>query len=149
MVRFDKDNAGPIWTKQDNVNGMGWRMGIGTGPSLTFSWVSNATYKLSLSVDTLASNEWTHVVAVVDGPAGDDVSLYTNGIPAVNVTTNNNTLKDLAVGNEPTNNIPVAIGSRDSGGNVYMGDVDELHIHGAALTAGEIAERWGLFNDYE
>jgi hypothetical protein len=78
---------------------------------------------------------WTHVAAELDGNAGT-LSIYTNGVLAVQLATNVRPFGDLLPDQSPG----IGIGNVNDGGNQFpfVGDLDEISLYNRALTVGEI-----------
>ncbi|MEO1652365.1 MAG: LamG-like jellyroll fold domain-containing protein, partial [Bacteroidota bacterium] len=83
------------------------------------------------SVATIATNQWTHVAATWDGSAWN---LYINGQLSSSTGTNPQGRKPQWVSQEMT------IGALPTGGDVFMGLLDELRFYDYALTEAEIAQ---------
>ncbi len=84
--------------------------------------------------------EWTHVAAVWDGSAGT-MSLYTNGVLAVQTATRVRPIGELI----PEMSPGLGIGNLNDGGNnfPFIGDLDEIALYGRALSVDEINAIYG------
>ncbi|MDD5139888.1 MAG: immunoglobulin domain-containing protein [Verrucomicrobiales bacterium] len=84
---------------------------------------------------TLPYFQWTHVAATLDGSSGT-MSIYTNGVLAVQTVTTSRPFGDLIPGESPG----VGIGNLNDGGNTFpfLGDIDEIGLYDRALSVGEI-----------
>jgi alpha-tubulin suppressor-like RCC1 family protein len=78
---------------------------------------------------------WTHVAATLDGSSGT-LSIYTNGVLAVQTNTNIRPFGSLLADQSPG----VGIGNLNDGANnfPFIGDIDEIGLYNRALSAGEI-----------
>jgi hypothetical protein len=92
-----------------------------------------------LWVETIASvndGVWHFLVATYDGSGqASGIRLYVDGT-AVVTTIYTNTLNGLTT----LNNVPVTIGSRDTGAVPYSGLLDEAAIFGTALAAAQVRQ---------
>jgi hypothetical protein len=88
------------------------------------------------SIDTtLPYLVWTHVAAVLDDSAGT-ISLYTNGVLAVQTSTDIRPFGAL----QPDQSPGIGIGNLNDGGNnfPFIGDIDEVGLYNRALSAAEV-----------
>jgi|GEM_PF-1135958 len=83
---------------------------------------------------------WTHLAATLDGSSGT-LSIYTNGVLAVQTNTTIRPFGSLQAGQSPG----VGIGNVNDGANnfPFLGDIDEISLYNRALSAGEIQAIYG------
>jgi hypothetical protein len=93
---------------------------------------SYRTYTTAFSLNT-----WYHIAVVKTG-AGDNVSVYKNGILL--------TVYSGSVGSTPTSSSDLVVGKYRSGSFGFDGRVDELAIYNTALTAGDILNHFNARN---
>jgi hypothetical protein len=81
-------------------------------------------------------NQWTHLAGTLDGSTGT-MSLYTNGVLAVQTVTTIQPIGQLVPGDSPG----IGIGNVNDGINnfPFQGDIDEIALYNRALSAGEVA----------
>jgi hypothetical protein len=83
---------------------------------------------------------WHFLAGAYDGSGqAGGIRLYLDGVPVATFTVQNG-----LSGGSTLNNVPVTIGSRDSGGSAYNGLLDEAAIFGTALSAAQVLQ---LAND--
>jgi subtilisin-like proprotein convertase family protein len=83
----------------------------------------------------LIYNQWWHVAATLDGSTGN-MSLYTNGVLASQITTAFRPFGNLIPGDKPG----IGIGNVNDGQNnfPFIGDIDEISLYNRALSAREV-----------
>jgi hypothetical protein len=99
-----------------------WRAGNDSNDVLVWEEASPAGWR----------GEWHHFAFVKDENAGN-MRVYLNGLP---VAENTGTSADTLAG---VRNTTFRIGGPASGGNAYIGKMDEFRIYDSALSADEIA----------
>ena len=97
--------------------------------------VTDADANTTTVETTLAYNQWTHVAATLDGSTGT-MSIYTNGVQAVQTTTTVRPFGALLPDQSPG----IGIGNVNDGGNnfPFVGDIDEITLYNRALSSNEI-----------
>ncbi len=146
MILFAKEEnngnyRGPYLVIDNGSTGSPGPSGAGRFALILQATPSNGTAGSGndLWVETLASvndGAWHFLVATYDGSGqASGMRLYVDGT-AVATTIYTNTLNGLTT----LNNVPVTIGSRDTGAVPYSGLLDEAAIFGTALAAAQVRQ---------
>jgi hypothetical protein len=106
---------------------------VTTGPGVT-----GGNFLALEALNSINDGNWHFLVGTYDGSGqANGIKLYVDGEAAPTVVVGNgNSLNGLTT----LNNVPVTIGSRDTGGVPYGGLLDEAAIFGTALTPQQVQQ---------
>ena len=133
-VKFDGSSGGAVFSRMDVDNAYRgydmWIQGKNIGTHIINKWSDNAIKVISK--DTLATNQWQHVVISYDGSLkASGVKIYIDG------KLSEATVEADSLSETIETNVPFKIGSRSSGAN-WKGEVDDIRIYDRALSAEEV-----------
>jgi hypothetical protein len=124
-----------IFYRGDNRSGLDpYTMSMGLNNILSFG-ITDANGNSAGVSTPIAYNQWWHVAGTLDGASGN-LSLYTNGTLAAQITTTVRPLGNLI----PQDSPGIGIGNVNDGFNnfPFRGDIDEVSLYNRALSALEI-----------
>lgn len=98
--------------------------------TIVFTLTIAATEEDLVTVDTIDTNEWSHIVATYDGA---DQRIYINGSESISVG---------QTGTIDTSGSTFRIGHQASTANYFDGVMDEVAVYGSALDAEKIEEHY-------
>jgi sugar lactone lactonase YvrE len=130
---------GAIMFRGDDRNGLDpYQLTVDSDGNLNFQ-ITPAVGNGSVLKTPISTGQWTHVAATFDDATGL-MSLYVNGVMAVQTTTDVRPFADL----DPNSNPGVGIGNVNGTADnfPFNGLIDELSVYNRALTPGEIV---GIF----
>ena len=125
-----------IFYRGDNRSGLDpYTMSMGLNNILSFA-ITDANGNSAGVSAPLVYNQWWHVAGTLDGASGN-LSLYTNGSLAAQITTTVRPFGALIPGDSPG----IGIGNVNDGFNnfPFLGDIDEVSLYSRALSGAEIA----------
>ena len=124
-----------IFYRGDNRSGLDpYQMSMGLNNIVSFAITDASGNSVGVSAP-LVYNQWWHVAGTLDGASGN-LSLYTNGSFAAQITTTVRPFGALIPGDSPG----IGIGNVNDGFNnfPFRGDIDEISLYNRALSAAEI-----------
>ncbi len=113
------------WTNGGQRNGIVLQLNSGYGITVQ-RWVNGAALSASSGADTIAAGSWQHVAGSYDGAT---LRIYVDGVLKASRTDT----RSLASSTEA-----ITIGRSNTGGNLFQGDIDEVALYPAALTASQL-----------
>ena len=134
-IKYDGKAGGAVFSKMDvsnNYRGYDfWIQGSQIGTHIIHNWPGNALKVVS--IDSLKTNTWQHVVVTYDGrQKADGVKIYIDGKLSKNKVEQDSLNKGIK------NTVPFKIGSRSNGAN-WRGEVDDIRIYNRSLLSEEVA----------
>ncbi len=129
-----------VVAKRSSTLGEGYSLnGINMSGYTDVSILDNNNYTYSQSTSPVNTNQWYHVVGIVDR-ANNNISLYVDGI--LNLTNKySNVVGDIS------NDLPFYIGAKSVNENFFHGLIDDVRIYNRILSASEIQELYQSENN--
>jgi hypothetical protein len=123
-----------LMLKDDGSDGWGVQLGDGTADgNLRFFQRGASTVILATTTDPVATGQWHHIVAVYDSSTGDR-QIYVDAALEASDT--------IATGGFASASAKLAIAARRDGGDAVDGQVDEVAVYTAALSASQIQQHY-------
>jgi len=120
--------------KDDGNTGWGVQLGDGTADgNVRFFQRGASTVILATTTDPVATGQWHHIVAVYDSSTGDR-QIYVDAALEASDT--------IATGGFASASAKLAIAARRDGSDAVDGQVDEVAVYTAALSASQIQQHY-------
>jgi hypothetical protein len=132
-----------IFWRGDNRPGLDpYSLGMQHNNTVRFA-ITDTNGNYAIAETTLAYNQWTHLAATLNGASGT-MSIYTNGVLAVQTVTSVRPFGALIAGDSPG----VGVGNLNDGQNIFgfIGDIDEISLYNRALSSSEIGAIYNAGN---
>ena len=126
---------GVVFYRGDNRSGYDpYSIAMGNNNAIGFG-ITDANNNSASVTTVLPYNVWTHIAGTLDGASGQ-LSLYTNGSLAAQITTSIRPIGSLI----PQDSPGIGIGNVNDGSNnfPFHGEIDEISLYNRALSATEI-----------